>query len=65
MASYERERVASAVYDRLVELGVLHEDERIELIGGDLIVADALDASARGTALALPGASIAVVSFLP
>ncbi len=27
-------------YDRLVEVGVLHEDERIELIGGQLIVAE-------------------------
>ncbi|HEV8640450.1 MAG TPA: Uma2 family endonuclease [Methylomirabilota bacterium] len=27
-------------YDRLVELGVLHEDEPIELIGGELIVAE-------------------------
>src|SRR5262245_8513206 len=27
-------------YDRLVELGVLHEDEPIELIGGHLIVAE-------------------------
>jgi len=27
-------------YDRLVELGVLHEDEPVELIGGNLIVAE-------------------------
>jgi Uma2 family endonuclease len=27
-------------YDRLVELGILHEDERIELIGGHMIVAE-------------------------
>ena len=27
-------------YDRLVELGVLHENERIELIGGQMIVAE-------------------------
>ena len=27
-------------YDRLIELGVLHEDERIELIGGQMIVAE-------------------------
>ena len=27
-------------YDRLVELGILHEDERIELIGGQMIVAE-------------------------
>ena len=27
-------------YDRLVELGVLHEDEPIELIGGQMIVAE-------------------------
>jgi Uma2 family endonuclease len=27
-------------YDRLVELGILHEDEPIELIGGQMIVAE-------------------------
>ena len=27
-------------YDRLVELGVLHEDEPIELIGGQMVVAE-------------------------
>ena len=27
-------------YEHLVELGVLHEDERIELIGGQMIVAE-------------------------
>ena len=27
-------------YDRLIELGILHEDERIELIGGQMIVAE-------------------------
>jgi Uma2 family endonuclease len=27
-------------YDRLVELGILHEDERVELIGGQMIVAE-------------------------
>jgi Uma2 family endonuclease len=27
-------------YDRLIELGVLHEDERIELLGGQMIVAE-------------------------
>ena len=26
-------------YDRLIELGVLHEDERIELIGGQMAIA--------------------------
>jgi Uma2 family endonuclease len=27
-------------YDRLVECGILHEDERVELIGGRLVVAE-------------------------
>src|SRR5205085_10411204 len=27
-------------YDRLIELGVIHPDERIELIGGQMIVAE-------------------------
>ena len=27
-------------YDRLVDVGVLHEDEPVELIGGDLVVAE-------------------------
>src|SRR5437870_13903595 len=27
-------------YDRLIELGIIHPDERIELIGGQMIVAE-------------------------
>ena len=42
-------------YDRLVELGVLHEDEPIELIGGDLIVAEPKGTS-HATAVALAAA---------
>jgi hypothetical protein len=30
-------RWTRAEYDRLIGLGVLHEDERIELVGGDLV----------------------------
>lgn len=33
-------RWTRAEYDRLVELGVLHEDEPIELLGGQMIVAE-------------------------
>ena len=33
-------RFTRAEYDRMIELGVLHEDERIELIGGQLMVAE-------------------------
>ena len=42
MASYETRtrRFTRAEYDRLIELGVFHEDERIELIGGELMVAE-------------------------
>ncbi|HEY2991869.1 MAG TPA: Uma2 family endonuclease [Methylomirabilota bacterium] len=42
MASYRTRtrRWTRAEYDRLIELGVLHEDEPIELIGGELMVAE-------------------------
>ena len=33
-------RFSRAEYDRMIEVGVLHEDERIELIGGELVVAE-------------------------
>jgi Uma2 family endonuclease len=33
-------RFTRAEYDRMIELGVLDEDERIELIGGELMVAE-------------------------
>jgi Uma2 family endonuclease len=33
-------RWTRAEYDRLIELGVLHEDEPIELLGGQLVVAE-------------------------
>ena len=39
-------------YDRLIELGVLHEDERIELLGGQMIVAEP-KGSPHATAIAL------------
>ena len=47
-------------YDRLVEIGVLHEDEPIELIGGELIIAEP-----KGSPLARPEVSIAVADLLP
>jgi Uma2 family endonuclease len=42
MSSYpiRTRRWTRAEYDRLIELGVLHEDEPIELLGGQLIVAE-------------------------
>jgi Uma2 family endonuclease len=33
-------RWTRAEYDRLIDVGVLHEDERIELLGGQMIVAE-------------------------
>jgi Uma2 family endonuclease len=39
-------------YDRLIELGVLHEDERIELIAGQMIVAEPKN-TPHSTAVAL------------
>jgi len=54
MASYpvRTRRWTRKEYDRLVEVGVLHEDERIELIGGQLIVAEP-KGSPHATAVAL------------
>jgi len=42
MSSYpiRTRRWTRAEYDRLIELGVLHEDEPIELLGGQLIVSE-------------------------
>jgi Uma2 family endonuclease len=42
MAAYETRtrRFTRAEYDRLIELGIFQPDEHIELIGGDLIVAE-------------------------
>ena len=47
-------------YDRLVSLGILHEDEPVELLDGQLIVAEP-----KGTPLARPGFAAAVVDLLP
>jgi Uma2 family endonuclease len=44
-------------YDRLVALGVLHEDEPIELVGGHLIVAEP-KASLHATAVHLAAAAL-------
>ena len=41
MATYPvQRRWTRKEYDHLVELGVLHEDEPIELIGGQMVVAE-------------------------
>ena len=42
MASYEvrTRRFSRAEYERLIELGVFQPGERIELVGGDLMVAE-------------------------
>ena len=42
MASYEprTRRYSRAEYDRLIEQGVFQPDDRIELIGGELMVAE-------------------------
>jgi Uma2 family endonuclease len=44
-------------YDRLIELGVLHEDERIELIGGQMIVAEP-KGTPHSTAVELTGEAL-------
>jgi Uma2 family endonuclease len=62
MASYETRtrRFTRAEYDRLIELGVFRPDEEIELIGGELIVAEPQGAphytAIRRTAKALEAA---------
>jgi len=62
MAAYEprTRRFSRAEYDRLIELGVFGEDEHIELIGGELIVAEpegaAHDTAVVKTARALDAA---------
>ena len=62
MARYETRtrRFSRAEYDRMIEVGVLHEDERIELIGGELMVAEPKGAphyaATRKTAKALEAA---------
>ena len=62
MASYETRtrRFSRAEYDRLIELGVFQPDDRIELIGGELMVAEPKGAphytATRKTAKALEAA---------
>src|SRR5882672_6890280 len=62
MASYETRtrRFSRAEYDRLITLGVLDEDEHIELIGGELMVMEPKGAphytATRKTAKALEAA---------
>ena len=46
-------------YDRLVELGILHEDEPIELIGGQMIVAEP-KGSPHATAIGLTAEALRV-----
>ncbi len=55
-------------YDRLIELGVLGEDERVELIGGQLSVAEPKGSPYEPepvSPLALPAATITVDDLLP
>ena len=42
MAGYETRtrRFSRAEYERLIELGLFHEDERVELIGGELVLGE-------------------------
>ena len=40
MIPVQTRRWTRAEYDRLIDVGVLHEDERIELLGGQMIVAE-------------------------
>jgi Uma2 family endonuclease len=62
MASYETRtrRFSRAEYDRLIKLGVFDDDEHIELIGGELMVAEPKGAphyaATRKTARALEAA---------
>ena len=37
VAHVRTRRWTRAEYDRLIDLGVLHEDERVELVGGELV----------------------------
>lgn len=46
-------------YDRLVEMGILHEDEPIELIGGQMIVAEP-KGSPHATAIGLTAEALRV-----
>lgn len=45
MASYETRRFSRAEYERLIDLGVFQPGEAIELIGGDLMVAEPQNAA--------------------
>src|SRR5262249_29333056 len=62
MASYETRtrRFTRAEYERLIELGIFQPDEEIELIGGELLVAEPQGAphytAIRRTAKALEAA---------
>lgn len=63
-------------YDRLIEAGIFPSGERVELLGGGLIVAEpqgaghftairAVEHDQLAGPLALPGASVAVADLLP
>jgi hypothetical protein len=60
MASYETRRFSRAEYERLIDLGVFRPGEAIELIGGQLMVAEPQGAAhytaIRKTAKALEAA---------
>jgi Uma2 family endonuclease len=47
-------RWTRAEYDRLIDVGVLHEDERVELLGGQMIVAEP-KGTRHSTAVGLTG----------
>ena len=57
MASYETRRFSRAEYDKLIEIGFFQPSDPIELIGGELMVAEPLGAehytAIRRTARAL------------
>ena len=61
MASYptRTRRWTRAEYDRLVSLGVFHEDERLELLGGHLLVREP-QGSRHGVAIELADSALRI-----
>jgi hypothetical protein len=61
--------LSRAEYDQLIERGVFQPEDRIELIGGELMVAEPKGAphytATRKTAKALEAASVPVSQLLP
>lgn len=62
MVEYEprARRFTRAEYERLIDLGVFRPGEAIELIGGELMVAEP-----QGAPLARPGSTVSVSQLLP